>query len=207
MNNPTFTNGWLLPKGINVEPQPVLVPNNAASIASMINCDLIDVIHNDIGSADGDHTSIVGYVDDEGLLKEHNMSDMNHLAMHLFNRDHPLIGDVIVVGALNSDGDYDGHNYDLPEWVIDCADVLVEGAAERYNAAMGGMVAILTALKDGVLDADEFMASLEDGEGADKSFIEQANIAVRYTEMMLEDEEESTPIVDGFEKLLEDNDG
>ncbi len=206
MNNPTFTSGWLLPKGINVEPQPVLVPSNAASIASMINCDLIDVIHNDIGCSDGEHTSIVGYVDDEGLLKEHGMSDMNHLAMHLFNRNHPLIGDVIVVGALDSSGDYDGNNYDLPEWVMELSDSLVEGAAERYNTAMGGMFSILTALKDGVLDADEFMASLEDGEDNDNSFVEQAHIAVRYAEMILEDEE-STPIVDGFEKFLGDNNG
>lgn len=206
MSNPTFTSGWLLPKGINVEPQPVLVPNNAASIASMINCDLIDVIHNDIGSSDGEHTSIVGYLDDEGLLKDHGMSDMNHLAMHLFNRDHPLIGDVIVVGALNSDGGYDGNNYDLPEWLTECADSLVEGAAERYNAAMGGMLSILAALKDGVLDRDEFIASLEDGDNADESFIEQAKIAVRYAEMLMEEDDESTPIVNGFEKLLEDND-
>ena len=206
MSNPTFTNGWLLPKGINVEPQPVLVPHNAAGIASMIGCTLIDVIHNDIGDSDGEHTSIAGYLDDEGLLKPHHISDINHLAMHLFNRDYPLIGDVIVVGTLNSDGFDDGDNHDLPDWVMGLSDSLVEGAAQRYNSAMGAMLAIMAALHDGILDKGEFLESLQhDTAEADQSFIEQAKVAVRYAQMIVEDDE-STPIVDGFEKLLEEND-
>lgn len=204
MSEIKFHSGWLLPKGINVEPTPVLVPNNAASISAMLGCQWIDVIRNDVGSSDGEMTTIVGYVDDEGLLKDVGMADINHLAMHLFHRDQPIVGDVLVVGGCNSDGDYDGDNHDLPEWLTECGDVLVEGAAERYNSAMGGMLAIMAALKDGVIDRDSFIDILEDdSEDADDKFVEQAKIAIRYAEMLVEDDT-STPIVDGFEKLLEE---
>lgn len=61
----------------------------------------IDCVRND---------DIVGYVNDEGLLIG---LDANVLASVLFGR--PLVGDVVVLGALSEEGEYDGENYDVPE--------------------------------------------------------------------------------------------
>ena len=61
----------------------------------------IDCVRND---------DIVGYVNDEGLLIG---LDPNILASVLFGR--PLVGDVVVLGALSEEGEYDGENHDVPE--------------------------------------------------------------------------------------------
>lgn len=61
----------------------------------------IDCVRND---------DIVGYVNDEGLLIG---LDANVLASVLFGR--PLVGDVVVLGALSEEGEYDGENHDVPE--------------------------------------------------------------------------------------------
>lgn len=61
----------------------------------------IDCVRND---------DIVGYVNDEGLLIG---LDANVLASILFGR--PLVGDVVVLGALSEEGEYDGENHDVPE--------------------------------------------------------------------------------------------
>lgn len=53
---------------------------------------------------------IVGYVNDEGLLIG---LEPNILASILFGR--PLVGNVVVLGALNDEGEYDGENHDIPE--------------------------------------------------------------------------------------------
>jgi hypothetical protein len=53
--------------------------------------------------------SIVGYVNDEGLLIG---LPVNVIASALFGR--PLVGTCVVLGALNSRGEYDGENHDVP---------------------------------------------------------------------------------------------
>jgi hypothetical protein len=201
-----YNNGWLLPKGINVEPTPVLVPDNAEGIVELLGCDLFDVISNDIGDSDGKLTTIIGYVDDEGLLKNPQMGDLNHLAMYLFDREHPIVGDVLVVGALSPSGEYDGNNYDLPEWVTTLGDEVTEGAADRYNSALTGMIAIVTALNDNAIDEDTFMESLfDDSDEGNANFITIAKQAMQYAEMLAE-VETSTPIIEGFEQLLGETD-
>jgi hypothetical protein len=61
----------------------------------------IDCVRND---------DFVGYVNDECLLI---VLDPNVLASVLFGR--PLVGDVVVLGALSEEGEYDGENHDVPE--------------------------------------------------------------------------------------------
>lgn len=56
---------------------------------------------------------IVGYVNDEGLLIG---LDPNILASVLFGR--PLVGNVVVLGALNERGEYDGDNHNVPEMYL-----------------------------------------------------------------------------------------
>lgn len=195
----TYVNGWLLPKGIRVEPQKVSVPSNARGIAEMINCDYVDVISNRVGSDDGEVTKICGYLDDEGLLKPHSIDDVNHLAMFLFDYSNPIVGDVIVVeyGA-------DGNDGDLPEWLLDLSDDLVIGAAETYNVSMGVTLMIMQAVQDGIISGDEMEEAIALDQ-PDEKFAEIASLAVKYAEVK---EEGGLSIVDGFDKLLaeqEDN--
>lgn len=53
---------------------------------------------------------VVGYLHDEGLLIG---LPVNTVASLLFQR--PLVGNVVLVGAVSPDGEYDGENHDLPE--------------------------------------------------------------------------------------------
>lgn len=57
---------------------------------------------------------VVGYVHDEGLLMG---LDPNPIACALFGRF--LVGNVVVVGTLNSEGVDDGESYDVPSEVVD----------------------------------------------------------------------------------------
>ena len=59
------------------------------------------------------NADIVGYVNDEGLLIG---LTPNIIASVLFGR--PLVGDVVVLGALSQEGEYDGENHDVPEQYI-----------------------------------------------------------------------------------------
>ena len=195
----TYVNGWLLPKGIRVEPQPVSVPSDARGIAEMINCDYVDVIYNRVASEDGDSTKICGYLDDEGLIKPHSIDDVNHLAMFLFDYTNPIIGDVIVV-----DSGAGGYDADLPEWLVDMCDDVVIGAAETYNVSMGVTLMLLQAVEDGIISADEMEEAIALDQ-PDEKFAQLAELAVRYAEVK---EEGGLSIVDGFDKLLaeqEDN--
>lgn len=64
---------------------------------------LLDTVSNDNGS-------VIGYVHDEGLLIG---LPVNTVASLMFSR--PLVGNVVLVGGISPDGEYDGENHDLPE--------------------------------------------------------------------------------------------
>lgn len=61
----------------------------------------LDTVSNENGS-------IVGYLHDEGLLIG---LPVNVVATLLFQM--PLVGDMVLVGGLDKDGNYDGENHDL----------------------------------------------------------------------------------------------
>lgn len=71
------------------------------------------------------HESLVGYVHDEGLLIG---LPVNVVASALFSR--PLVGDCVIVGALNERGEYDGENHDVPAGLLSH-----EFTAEALNLA------------------------------------------------------------------------
>lgn len=83
---------------------------------------------------------IVAYVNDEGLLQglRPNVS-----ATLMFGQ--LLVGDVVLVGSHNADGEYDGENHDLPaeflhpDFVFECADY------NKYDV----LVNALTEVRDG----------------------------------------------------------
>jgi hypothetical protein len=196
MSENKFVSGWLLPRGINVEPKPVLVPNSWREIAAMCGGEYVDVIYNTVGDDDGNATKICAYVDDQGLIKPHGMDDVNHLAMFLLDYTNPIIGDVVVVGA--EDGE--GNDTDLPQWLTNLDKDLVVGAAEAYNASMGVTLMILQAVEDGIITESEMQEALQ-LDKPDEMFADLANLAVKYAEAK---DEGGLSIIDGLDKLLEE---
>jgi hypothetical protein len=196
MSKNKYVNGWLLPKGINVEPKPVLVPNSASEIAAMVGGKYVDVIYNTVGDDDGRSAMVCAYVDDEGLIKPHSIADVNHLAMFLLDYTNPIIGDVVVVGA--EDGA--GYDTDLPEWLTNLDKDLVVGAAEAYNTSMGVTVMILQAVEDGIISESEMEEAIQ-MDKPDSLFEDIARLAVRYAEAK---DEGGLSIIDGLDKLLEE---
>lgn len=114
----------------------------------------IDCVRND---------DIVGYVNDEGLLIG---LDANVLASVLFGR--PLVGDVVVLGALSEEGEYDGENHDVPEQYLsdrfrEVASAML--ADERVTALVTATIADIDLTpRVTTLTDDEFEAWLN-GEG------------------------------------------
>lgn len=198
-----YVNGWLLPKGINVEPSSVLVPSDAKGIATIIGCSLVDVIYNVVGTDPNDDVvqreqQICGYVDDEGLLKPHGIEDVNHLAMYLLNYSQPIIGDVVVV-ACDDEFEYD---LDLPEWLIDMKNDVTATAAEAYNQSMGLTLMILQAVEDGLIDVDEMSDAIQLDQ-PDEKFHDIARISFKYAEAKEASGVDGLDIVSGLESMLE----
>lgn len=197
-----FVSGWLLPRGINVVPQPVLVPTSARGISNIIGCDYVDAVRNSVSDGD-DKVMLVGYVDDEALLKPHGLEDINHLAMFLLDTVNPLVGDCVVISGSNPDGYYDGEDYDLPSWLLEMSDEVVAGAADRYNKSMVTMMCLMQAIADGLIGEDEMQYALQDGESPDERFAELCGVALNYGAMLAEDDGAGvSDIVDGFTELL-----
>lgn len=73
----------------------------------------------------------VVYVHDEGLLIEG--FEPNVFATMLTGR--VIFGDVVIVGCLNENGEYDGENYDVPQIVADLAhnECLRVNTSESYR--------------------------------------------------------------------------
>lgn len=191
-----YVSGWLLPAGINVEPQPVLVPtDDIDGIVNMIggNCRLFDCVSHDVSDGDGNRTTIVGYVDDEGLYDP--TADVNYLASAAFGRMEPLVGNVIVVGGINPQtGENDGYSHDLPDWVADRATDLRLMCVDAYNKAAITSAAILSAIEDGVLDIDEVNALMNapTDEANLRDVAKAASVALRYAEMQMHSDTDET---------------
>ena len=200
-----YVNGWLLPAGINVEPQPVLVAtDDYTQIVDLIggNCRAIDAVRHDVGDKDGNRTTIVGYVDDEGLYDQ--SAEVNYLATAAFGRTEPLVGNVVVVSGVNPQtGEYDGHNHDLPEWLTACADDLTIMSADAYNKAAMTSAAIMHALAEGMLDIDEVERILNApvDEQNLQELAQVAMMALRYVEFQMTSEDSDESITEAVERL------
>lgn len=119
-----LTVGMFLPKGTQVEPEPIFI-EDYKSIQQAIGGHF-DVVVTNLGK---DDVSIVGYVHDEGLILD---LELNYLATNLFQRE--LRGDCVIVWGLSPNGEYDGDNYDIPEWITEfIMRDLVVSSAGAYN--------------------------------------------------------------------------
>jgi hypothetical protein len=70
---------------------------------------------------------VIMYVHDEGLLIG---LEANVTASSLYG--YPIAGDVVLVGALNPQGERDGYDYDLPAFILDPE--FITRATEMNNA-------------------------------------------------------------------------
>lgn len=76
----------------------------------------------------------VGYVNDEGLLIG---LPYNLFASILFGRD--LVGNVVIVGALNENGVYDGENHDVPSYIYNAL-LSYRQTLDLYRSVLGESV-------------------------------------------------------------------
>jgi hypothetical protein len=100
---------------------------------------------------------VVMYVHDEGLLLG---LEANVTASSLYG--NPIAGDVVLVGALNPQGERDGYDYDLPEFLLDPefhARVTDVNNNESYRALIGERIANMDLTpKFRAMSDDEFTA-------------------------------------------------
>ena len=89
----------------NEKPYLAIYEHNEVHGASSVIHDIVGNWFDCVRSHD-----IVGYVDDEGLLRG---LPLNPVATAIFGRI--LAGTCVVVGSLNPQGESDGEDYDVPE--------------------------------------------------------------------------------------------
>lgn len=197
--------GWLLPAGINVEPTPVLVPQHYTKIAEVIGARLVDAVYNGVGSTDGEQTTIVGFVDDEGLFDESKQP--NVLATVLFDRDQVLVGDCVVFSAVNADGVSDGDNYDVPSWLVELAPDLVMESADLWNKIVVSLSTMALAVQEGVLSEEEIgdVLSTEDDDEGIAKLKDLLGVSFGYASMRFNDYLNGTDetIGDAVDRLVE----
>jgi hypothetical protein len=133
--------GMFLPCGSGVEPEPIFI-EDYNSIQKAIGGHF-DVVRHDVRN-DGEHLGVVvGYVHDEGLLLG---QEMNFLATNLFKRN--LVGDCVVLWGSSPNGEYDGDDYDMPDFMVEYIQSdLLESTSQAYNQstmmAMAAKYAVL----------------------------------------------------------------
>jgi hypothetical protein len=136
--------GALMPSGIGVEIQPVLV-GEYTHIQSLVG-GAFDCVTTKVGG-----NIIVGYVNDEGLLIG---LEQNWFASALFGRN--LVGPCVIVGGESPSGEYDGDNYDLPESFFQFLTTkFTEHVAETYNEATTATIVLSLAESFGLATKEE----------------------------------------------------
>jgi hypothetical protein len=200
--------GWLLPKGSHVEPIEVMV-DGYKSLVELIDCDMVDAVHIGIANKEGEHQMLIGYIDDEGMNGAEGINDINFLASFLFRRSDPVYGNVVVVAGLSPDGEYDGENYDLPTWVTEIADEVVDEAADMYNTFVISLSALAVAAEDGLITVSEIDKAADEADDADDSDALSQLIAtsLRYMDMRMEQMNNGEELVDfdeGLRRMLEE---
>ncbi|CAB4136172.1 hypothetical protein UFOVP1549_43 [uncultured Caudovirales phage] len=136
--------GALMPSGIGVEIQPVLV-GEYTHIQSLVG-GAFDCVTTKVGG----HL-IVGYVHDEGLLIG---LEQNWFASALFGRN--LVGPCVIVAGESPDGYCDGDSYDLPESFFQFLTTkFTEHVAETYNEATTATIVLSLAQSFGIATKEE----------------------------------------------------
>ena len=141
--------GMFLPCGSGVEPEPIFI-EDYNSIQNAIGGHF-DVVRTDVQD-DGERRGVlVGYVHDEGLLLG---QEMNFLATNLFKKN--LVGDCVVLWGTSPNGEYDGDDYDMPDFMVEyIQSELVQSTSEAYNQSVMMAEAARYAVVHGYCTAEE----------------------------------------------------
>lgn len=152
--------GLLLPAGTSVNPEPIFV-EDYKSIQQYVGGNFDCVVTN-LGK---DHVSFLGYVHDEGLILD---MEFNYIASALFQRE--LHGDCVLLWGLNSEGEYDGEDYDLPEQMTNfVCGTLMDTVAVCYGQSALLSVFCEIAVEVGLYSKDEVVTqSLELAEASSR---------------------------------------
>ena len=177
----------MIPQGTHVVPEPMLIGASDIDTIQRVVDGLFDVVTVRVSYGENQECVLVGYINDEGLLRPD--MDLNYIATALFQRE--LYGNVLVVsGSHPETGEYDGEAYDVPNWAYDgiTGDVVAE-TADAYNDAMTVAFALKFGPKMGVIsehDARELrermyrVSAALNGEGEMPEWTEADDDMVEY---------------------------
>ena len=165
----------LLKAGTGVEPESVVI-DGLESIQSLVGGN-IEAVRVFAQKRDTDEPfELVGYCDDEGLVKE---SEMNWLASALFRQE--IRGNVVVVTDAG-----DGENGDVPDtfvkWLMSG---FLQRVAESYNEASFIAEVMQFAVQNNLVPKDEIMEVM-DSFGEDISRGEQTEETIHKMNTLLE---------------------
>lgn len=159
---------WLLPKGINVEPQSVIVmvdyddpEATAENIKQTVGAGTLGITPF-LVTCDEDATLLFAMINHN---EDQSQENLNLLACSLMHADEPIFGDMLVFGGIDQaapDLEPDGRIFDVPEFVIELHDSVVAKAADTWNALVEKMNMLARAAEEGVLDFDRLERIIED---------------------------------------------
>jgi hypothetical protein len=165
----------LLKAGTGVEPESVVI-NGLESIQSLVGGN-VEAVRVFAQKRDTDEPfELVGYCDDEGLVKE---SEMNWLASALFRQE--IRGNVVVVTDAG-----DGEDGDVPDtfvkWLMSG---FLRRVAETYNEASFIAEVMQFAVQNNLVPEDEIMEVM-DSFGEDIAMGEQTEETIHKMNTLLE---------------------
>ena len=165
----------LLKAGTGVEPESVVI-DGLESIQSLVGGN-VEAVRVFAQKRDTDEPfELVGYCDDEGLVKE---SEMNWLASALFRQE--IRGNVVVVTDAG-----DGEDGDVPDtfvkWLMSG---FLRRVAESYNEASFIAEVMQFAVQNNLVPEDEIMEVM-DSFGEDIAMGEQTEETIRKMNTLLE---------------------
>lgn len=191
----------LLKSGTGVEPEPVVV-NGLESIQSLVGGN-IEAVRIFAQKRDTDEPfELVGYCDDEGLVKD---SEMNWLASALFRQE--IRGNVVVVTDAG-----DGEDGDVPDtfvkWLMSG---FLQRVAESYNEATFIAGVMEFAVQHNLVPEEEIMEVMNsmgediENEGRTPETIEKMNTLLEKILKAVQDynaEEDGAQLVSEIEEFL-----
>ena len=215
----TTISATVLPSGPQVEPEPMLIEPTHTEIQKVVGGHF-DMVRVEVENEEGDTCIVLGYVHDEGLIR--NM-EPNYLATALFRQE--LRGPCLLMSGLSPEGEYDGECYDLPSWVWEGLSTdLVQRTASTYNKSKLLQFGLACAVEERFCTAEELkelmkaimaqsdfnndtMMSEEQHELVD-ILIDWARVELYRTNKLVDDDDFVNAVIDAvFEYEQENNKG
>jgi len=178
----------ILPSGPHVEPEPVLIEPSHTEIQKVVGGHF-DMVRIEVENEEGEHCIVLGYVHDEGLIRD---MEPNYLATALFRQE--LRGPCLLMSGLSPEGLYDGDCYDLPSWVWESiSHALVEETAYTYNKSKLLQFGLAHAIEEGFCTREEMKDLV-------KLIIKRADFGDE-TAVMTDEQSELVDILIGWAKV------